>query len=235
MAENTFDAWELLRDYLTPLVDAPVKVEMPRHVWRAQGGMTLSCRFCSVLHDPSRDRETCPKALADPIQPQTGEVVDAEFEQPTMDCPQCRKKYPDFDGIGVVYCSPASGGCGFCRHLSRSGEAGVCDYCKTSRAAPPAPPKDEPFRPGLPLEDWMTVEKLVRAEPIPAPKPLSVITKASSIVVLADPRVHHMTDIEAALSSSVFAADLRSAGVIPAILDSRDGSPFKPLEQINGR
>lgn len=41
----------------------------------------------------------------------------SEFEQPMMDCPKCGKEYEDFDGVGVVFCSPEVGGCGFCRHL----------------------------------------------------------------------------------------------------------------------
>lgn len=52
-----------------------------------------------------------------------------DFEQPTMGCPRCRKVYDDFDGFGVVYCDPKSGGCGFCQHLSRTGPTFACDYC----------------------------------------------------------------------------------------------------------
>ena len=52
-------------------------------------------------------------------------------EQPTMNCPQCRKEYEDFDGVGVVYCEPPEG-CGFCRHLALTG--GACDFCKQPAA-----------------------------------------------------------------------------------------------------
>lgn len=50
-----------------------------------------------------------------------------DFEQPTMECPRCRKEYPDFDGVGVPYCPPAEDGCGYCQHLARTG--GVCEFC----------------------------------------------------------------------------------------------------------
>lgn len=59
-------------------------------------------------------------------------AVDEGFEQPTMACPKCKTEYPDFDGVGVVYCDPKSGGCGYCRHMSRSSTGGgpwICDYC----------------------------------------------------------------------------------------------------------
>ncbi len=53
-----------------------------------------------------------------------------DFEQPTMGCPRCRREYPDFDGFGVLYC-PKPDGCGYCQHMSRSGDdtGWVCDYC----------------------------------------------------------------------------------------------------------
>jgi hypothetical protein len=60
------------------------------------------------------------------LGPTPGPVVDAE--PPMMDCPRCGKEYKDFDGVGVVYCAPPDG-CGFCRHVARSGHDGKCDYC----------------------------------------------------------------------------------------------------------
>jgi ribosomal protein L37AE/L43A len=56
------------------------------------------------------------------------------FEQPIMRCPACAKEHEDFDGVGVVYCKPPEG-CGFCRHLARTGKkregntVWVCDFC----------------------------------------------------------------------------------------------------------
>lgn len=54
-----------------------------------------------------------------------------QFYRPEMDCPACGKVYEDFDGVGVVYCPPDQGGCGYCRHLARSGPPirSVCDFC----------------------------------------------------------------------------------------------------------
>lgn len=56
----------------------------------------------------------------------------SKFEQPTMFCPKCHREYADFDGFGVVFCPPSSGGCGFCRHVARTG--GVCDFCQNVKA-----------------------------------------------------------------------------------------------------
>ena len=62
----------------------------------------------------------------------------AEPAQPTMNCPRCKKEYEDFDGVGVVFCDPKTGGCGFCRHVARSG--GVCEMCRDKESALPALP-----------------------------------------------------------------------------------------------
>ncbi len=65
------------------------------------------------------------------------EAMAREAEQPTMSCPCCAKVYPDFDGVGVVYCAPPEG-CGYCRHLARSGQADgamKCDFCGDVKAA----------------------------------------------------------------------------------------------------
>ena len=59
----------------------------------------------------------------------------AEPAQPTMNCPRCKKEYEDFDGVGVVFCDPKTGGCGFCRHVARSG--GVCEMCRDKESALP--------------------------------------------------------------------------------------------------
>jgi len=59
-------------------------------------------------------------------------VTAGAFEQPRMECPRCGKEYDDFDGVGVVYCDPLDGGCGYCRHVARSGTADGkwrCDFC----------------------------------------------------------------------------------------------------------
>ncbi len=59
------------------------------------------------------------------------EAMARTAEQPTMECPRCSKEYPDFDGFGVVYCAPPDG-CGYCRHLARSGlpdGSMKCDFC----------------------------------------------------------------------------------------------------------
>lgn len=56
-----------------------------------------------------------------------------DYDQPEMMCPKCKKEYPDFDGFGVVFCSPEQGGCGFCRHLGYDGVGdGIhmrCNFC----------------------------------------------------------------------------------------------------------
>ncbi len=62
-----------------------------------------------------------------------------EPEQPMMRCPFCRREYPDCDGVGVVFCDPKRGGCGFCRHVELKGVDGllsdrtvmVCSACST--------------------------------------------------------------------------------------------------------
>lgn len=69
------------------------------------------------------------------------------FKQPTMTCPRCGKVEDDFDGVGVVYCAPPDG-CGFCRHMARSGcptNGWRCDFCgEVEPPAPPAPPSAHP-------------------------------------------------------------------------------------------
>jgi hypothetical protein len=52
---------------------------------------------------------------------------DDDSVQPFMSCPRCAAEYPDFDGVGVLYCPR----CGFCKHASRSlGPDGwVCGFC----------------------------------------------------------------------------------------------------------
>jgi len=56
-----------------------------------------------------------------------------EFETPIIECPRCGAPYEDHDGFGVVYCSI----CGYCQHLSSSGD--ICDYCGKSTSTPPLP------------------------------------------------------------------------------------------------
>jgi hypothetical protein len=62
-----------------------------------------------------------------------------------MDCPKCGKDWgEDFDGFGVIYCPPPEG-CGFCRHLAKSGDGTgrwTCDYC--GEVTVDAAPKNEP-------------------------------------------------------------------------------------------
>lgn len=52
----------------------------------------------------------------------------APIESPlTADCPRCKKEWEDFDGFGVLYCPAWAGGCGYCKHASRTD--GQCDFC----------------------------------------------------------------------------------------------------------
>lgn len=49
-----------------------------------------------------------------------------EDGMPTMECPRCGVEMVDYDGFGVM-AHLGAGGCGYCRHASRSD--GVCGYC----------------------------------------------------------------------------------------------------------
>jgi hypothetical protein len=48
-------------------------------------------------------------------------------DTPETACPRCGKWWEDFDGFGVLYCPAWAGGCGYCKHASRTD--GVCDFC----------------------------------------------------------------------------------------------------------
>lgn len=52
------------------------------------------------------------------------------MDQPMMACPRCKREYPDFDGLPVIYCEA----CGFCRHASCTD--GACDYCGLEDPSP---------------------------------------------------------------------------------------------------
>lgn len=56
------------------------------------------------------------------------------YDDPTMNCPQCGAEHPDFDGLGfVAHVKPGyEDGCGWCSHPSRDGDGKgnmVCGIC----------------------------------------------------------------------------------------------------------
>lgn len=46
----------------------------------------------------------------------------------TMHCPKCGMEWDDYDGFGVLYCSPSWNGCGYCKHASVMD--GICQFCE---------------------------------------------------------------------------------------------------------